>query len=270
MSAEDNRPAPGATPLPKDEPAHFSLEPIPEPAARPGRPIAESARGRLGSLEALEDHRCPHCKASMAEHQLVCFKCGFDQVRGVIVTPETGEAEAPPSTEAAAEYVPDGRVPVKVLVAIGVALTIGALVMRGVYAPPKATTSVVVALIALVLYQIVVHTATGVGAVAIAAKLSHQRFTRIELASVRMLIAFAAFQLVRFFQIPGAPNWVSGVLTLIVAAGVYFTLVMVQFRKLPNQASLIGVIHAGLWIVLEVGQVVASWAAGELAILDKA
>lgn len=111
--------------------------------------------------------------------------------------------------------------------------------------------------IVLTVWQSVVHTGTGVAAVALAAWLVQQRFGNVEFAVARMFVAFTTFSFIMQLQIP--PPVVGEVLKVVLAGLVYWTGVLVLFGKSPRETSLVAMAHAGAWLFVEFGIRLAMW-----------
>lgn len=226
------------------------------PVARSASP---SASGRFGPrpIFDLADDRCPKCGEVMDATAVVCMKCGYDQRANVVREVQTGLAEvAEPSTTdpspADALVKPSDRLKPKALVIAGGLLTVGAMFAAGYFAPAGASAWVVFGLVVLTLYRVALHTATGVAALAITAKLEGKPFGRGEFAVSRMFVCFALFQLCTLIHLP---LWwgLSMVITWGVGAAAYFGAVMLLFRQDRSTALLIALTHFALWLLLNAG-----------------
>lgn len=195
----------------------------------------------------------------MASRDVVCLKCGYDLRANVVREVETGVAEEPetdPGGEgggAKAVFVQPGRLTVKSLLITGAVLTVGAAVAAGVFAPAGSGAWLVLGLVLLCLYQIVVHSVTGVGAVAVAARMRGARFGSIELALGRVFVAFSLFQLISRLRLPLGWSVANVGLPWVLACGAYFGALMILFRKDRATTALIALAHFILWILLNAG-----------------
>lgn len=236
-----------------------------EPAmARPaGEPAQQSpgsspeADGPRPVFELAED-RCIKCGEKMPHYATICLKCGYDMHSNQVRTTEVGESVAPVPSEPApvsADFVQPGRLRTKALVVIGGVLSLGAavgaatLVGQGMSFWPRA------GLVLLALYQIVINTGTGVGALAVAAWLHKQPLGKLELAAGRMFVAFAAFQCASQMQFRLGWSWVGPALALVVGLAVYFGVLLILFRKDRRTTALVAVTHLLIWIALYLGTV---------------
>lgn len=238
--------------------------PSPSNPPDPGIPTARSAeQGSPASTDPgprpifeVQEDRCPRCGEKMAVTDVVCLKCGYDMRANVVREVQTGVVETPApaaaTANAADEFVTPGRLSPKVLGIIGAALTLGAMVAAGAFAPRGAGTWVVIGLVVLTLYRIALHTATGVAAVAIAAKLEGQKFGRGDFALARMFACFALFQLCTLIRLP---IWWGLSLAIMwgLGAALYFVAIMLLFKKNRATAMLVALTHFGLWLLLNAG-----------------
>jgi hypothetical protein len=133
----------------------------------------------------------------------------------------------------------------------GAVLLLGALIVAGINAGNHH-----VFRIALTLYNVLLHTGTGVAAVFIAAYVTNTRVKRPELTAARMFVAVAAFMLIfrlniNFFG-PDYRTW--RLEELVLASLVYVGLVAGSFRLVRwyPLAILVGA-HFVIWLVVQVG-----------------
>lgn len=228
-------------------------------------PVAKSAHAPGDTFEIAED-RCPKCGIPMPSLAVVCVKCGYDQRANVVREVTTGTVETPadpeptskaaPAAPAGKEFVEPGRLSSQALTIIGGVLTVGALVGAGVWGP-RGSFWLVVASLAYTLYLIAVNTVTGVAAVAIAAKVSHAAFGRLDLAAARMFAAFALFQALVNVRYPLGYQVLTAGLPFLVGAAAYFGAIMLLFKKDRQTTSLIALGHFVLWLLLQLGPMLA-------------
>ncbi len=229
-------------------------------------PTARSADGGTSGSEPIfeiAEDRCPKCSEPMPSDAVVCMKCGYDQRANKVREVETGVVEVPEAPEGAkpakTDFVVPGRLSPKTLGIVGAVLTVAAMVAAGIYAPAPSF-GVVAAWVLLTLYTIGINSATGVAAVAVAARLNSQPFGRLDVALARMFAAFALFQAISRTRpvLLGSPLLTTGV-SFVVGALLYFGAVMLLFRKDRRTTSVIALAHFILWILLELGPVLGNW-----------
>jgi len=212
----------------------------------------------------LADEDCPRCHAPLAHEAVMCVKCGYDLKANIIREPEVGIV-APVAPVKEAVFVTPGRGSPQVLATCGVFLTVGAMVAAGLAARQYGAW-VVIGSVALVLYSIALHTGTGVVAVIGAARLSEERFTRLELAAARMFVAVALFYSVASLNLPLGLVFLSQLVKWTLAMGVYFGAVWFFFKKDRFGAALIALAHFAMFMLLQLGAGLAGWvAAGQSA-----
>lgn len=228
-------------------------EPIKSPAPGPSDP-------QPLPLE-LADEDCPRCHAPLAHDAVMCVKCGYDLKANVIRESDIGVAAPAPADASAAakEFVTPGRGTPQVLATCGVFMTFAALIIAGI-ASRQWGVWVVLGGIALTLYSILLHTCTGVVAVIAAARLTEEKFTRLELAAARMFLAVSLFYSAARLQLP-LPAFLSGLLVWAAALGIYFLAVWFLFKKDRYGTALIALAHFVMWMLLEVGTSLAAWVA---------
>ena len=233
----------------------------PAPPAKSGRvtiPLARPAGDEAAPLGIVDD-TCPRCHATLAHDAVMCVKCGYDLKANVVREPGVGvvEVEPPRSTPADTDFVVPGRGSAQVLATTGVFLTLGALIFSGMNAE-RAGFWVVVGTIALTLYNIAVHTGTGIAAVIAAARLCEQKFGRLDIAAARMFVAVSLFHLVTALHIPIHAG-LAQVLKWAAAMGLYYLAVWLLFKKDRYGAMLIALSHFGLWVLLQLGSQLSGW-----------
>jgi len=209
----------------------------------------------------LADEDCPRCHKPLAHEAVMCINCGYDLKANVIREPELGEVVVTAQQSAGAkEFVTPGRGSAQVLATCGVFITIGALIIAGVN-DRQWGAFVLLGSIAIMLYNILLHTCTGVVAVILAAKFTEERFTRLELAAARMFVAVALFYALSSLRLPINLAFVAGLLAWVSALGVYFGVVWWFFKKDRYGTALIALAHFLMWLLLQLGPVLASWVA---------
>lgn len=267
--AENTRP----TPSPEDS----GSIPVARPAAAAGSPPEQSAQAGGGSLYELETTKCPRCGSVLGAQDVVCVKCGYDLQANVVREPEIStaytEPEAPESAPLSKpEFVLPGRGDAKTAAIAGLLLLVGAMIAAGFRAAQIGASGYVALMIALTLYQALVQTATGVVAVCIAAYLLSYRMSRFEVVAGRMLAVTAVFLLVANLPVTakmeaGFVKTLAGAAVFLLAGGAYWVTFMFLFRKGRQPAALVMIVHAALWLLLNLGLWLSALAAAERAIV---
>lgn len=246
---------------------------------------------RSGAGEGSKGRPCPACGKMMAPTDVVCIACGFDTRTGVNVpaavatatTAATSTAEAmtktssagaePSSTladasgagisgaeamhaEAAKEDAqpisPDSKPGLNVLLGIGGVAAVCALVVIAAGAPVGAGLWIISGRVLLGIYDVAIHTGTGVVAVVLAGLLLKKPVGRLDLAAGRMLVAFSVFLLVSKVQ-PGALGWFGVLLMMLMGAAAYWVSLLLLFRRNVQETHTIACAHAGLYIIVWLG-----------------
>lgn len=277
MSAADQEPKPET---PRGRPGDgaddlIPLEPAPPKPVTPGPVVGGPAGGKGAridrpSLTTGQLSRCPNCGAGLAGDAVLCTACGLDLRIGAKREVEVGEVEPPePGGDARPEYVKPSRMSPGTHAALAGGCALGAMIAAGVnasiYSGGRATTLLIVVVVLLTLYQTLVHTGTGIVAVAIAAKLAKHQVGRYDWAAGRMFLAFATFQFVSHQRIPGAPETLSVILAYPAAAAAYFFMVMALFKLRRDQATMLCGAHLMLWLLFVGGLELSRWMGAELA-----
>lgn len=223
----------------------------------------------------------------MAPKDVVCIACGFDTRTGVnvpaaVATPtttassaaDTASKTAPASgggvvsgdagisgaeamhAEAAKDDAkpisPDSKPGLSVLLGIGGVAALCALVVIAAGAPVGAGLWIISGRVLLGIYDVAIHTGTGVVAVVLAGLLLKKPVGRLDLAAGRMLVAFSVFLLVSKVQ-PGALGWFGVLLMMLMGAAAYWVSVLLLFRRNVQETHTIACAHAGLYIVVWLG-----------------
>jgi hypothetical protein len=110
----------------------------------------------------------------------------------------------------------------------------------------------------LTLYSGVLHTATGLAAVYLTARLAPKPMGSIELAAARIFAAVAAFLLVFSLNIRlvGQTKWEE----LLLAVAVYVGAVKLLFRLDRESLMRLTLAHFLLWAIIEIGMHLSAWA----------
>lgn len=259
------RPAGEGDEAPRPAPPVSSTAPVSPPAGIDAKPLLE-----------LEGDSCPKCGALMDGEAVVCGRCGYDLKTNTTPPPPVAleiererEREKVEAARAVDEFVRPGGPSPKALAIAGAVLTVGAMVAAGIASPAGAGGLLVVALVLLAAYNTIVHACTGTAAVALAAKLSGERFTLGELPLARMFVAYAAFELCRNIPVPIGVRLLEFVVAWGLGVAAYLGAVWWLFRRDRDTTLLIAGCHAGIWLVLQVGLELARWAAASAGALAK-
>lgn len=165
--------------------------------------------------------------------------------------------EIKPSVEPATEgegnppFVKPGMGEPQVVALVSVGLLLAAVVTSAINAENQWFASAVTTL-----YMALLHTATGIAAVVIAAKIVEAPLGSVELAAARMFAAVAVFQFFINLHIPIPGRFDEPIL----AAGAYWAVIMVLFRLPVVKTFYIGMLHAGLWFAIWLAMVLHAWA----------
>ena len=242
--------APASKPAPASSPAPIA-KPASAPAPGPARP------DEVPTLLELVEDTCPKCGTRLNHDAVFCIKCGYDMRTNEVRTPTLG-VEHVVDKPAAKEPVfsEPGRGGVNLLLGIGGALTIAAMVVCGLNAPPKFMP--VFANVLLCLYETVLHTGTGIVAVLVAARLADMKPGRLDLAAARIFVAFASFQLLHNITF-GEYRLLVTILMYPVAFAAYWGLVMLLFRKPRMVGVTVMAAHFILWLVVSMGMGLAAY-----------
>ncbi|MBX3357387.1 MAG: hypothetical protein KF745_03065 [Phycisphaeraceae bacterium] len=218
----------------------------PDPAA-PTRP-PEAPKIDAAPILELEDNTCLRCGAPMGPDDVVCLKCGYDM-----------RANVARSTKQAEEYQPDEPQPFvvptwgspKALLILGSVFFLAAMITAGVNVPAGKSFWLIVGSVLLVIYEVLVHTGTGVVAVAVSARICEQKFGNFELAVSRVFAAFSAFELAfqLSLRIPAVGVWAA----FVIGPAAYWVLIWALFRKSRTITTLIVLCHVVLWLIIQLG-----------------
>lgn len=246
-----------------DDKAHFELSPHDQDEAEDGdgaegrsepeaRPRAEAK-----PLLQLQEDKCPKCGMALRHDAVFCIKCGYDLRTNEVRTAQVGvEHVAEPPAPDANDFSKPGRGGIGLLVGIGGAITVGAMVMAGLRAPPSFAPTA--ASIVLCLYEVALHTGTGLIAILIAARVSEMKPGRLDLAAARIFVAFAAFQLIHSITF-GEYRLLVTLLMYPLAMATYWGVVMLLFRKPRMVALLVLISHFVLWVLVQMGMSLSAY-----------
>ncbi|MBC7772864.1 MAG: hypothetical protein H7210_10245 [Pyrinomonadaceae bacterium] len=251
MSEPQQHPEPHAAAIPGPQPA------IPVPPTRIDAP----------PIFEIENDPCPKCGTILRPGEVVCVKCGFDlrknQVHSAAVGVEMVDAATlerarvqavtgiEPKGGPGEEFSTPGRGNLQTILIFAGALVAAAMVIAGIDAPVGGFLPTVLRAL-LALYKIVLATGAGVIALVIVSYISDMKFGKPDLATARILLAFAAFHVIQSITFPGPPLLVH-LLMWTVALGVYWLLVKILFNKSNTLALYLLATHCLLWLILQGG-----------------
>lgn len=241
----------------------------PNPPPVSGHHVHPPTRIDAKPILEIEEDLCPKCKSVLRPDEIVCVKCGFDMRRNEVHAPKLGvehidpnaKPEGPPPRIEGAkpheEFSAEGRGSVQTLLLFAGALVISAMVIAGIDAPTGRVWPTV-GRVVLMLYETVLATGLGLAAVAVVARICDMKLGRPDLATARILIAFAAFQVVRSITFPG-PALLVTLLMWSLAIAAYGFLVMFLYKKPRNIAMYVLATHFILYFALRGGMELSGW-----------
>lgn len=160
--------------------------------------------------------------------------------------------ESKPATHDADDsFIKAGLGSAKLMGAIGGAFLLGATIASGLNGTRWLVSSV------LTIYNGLLHTATGLGAVVLAATLARKPIGAWDLGAARMLAAVGAFLLIFNLNITliGEGKWEESIL----AAGAYVGLIAITFRLSREVLATLVLSHFFLWLIIQLGSSLAVW-----------
>lgn len=256
MSNDPSKPADPAPGTPPDDAGHDGTIPL-EPAPEAPKPVVPVARPAGKPLLDLVDDTCPNCKAVMDADALVCMTCGFDMKQNRVIKPEVGEVDAPEAPKLAPEFVRPGGT-AKIVAILGGATLLAATVCAWLSAPRGAGAMVSASLSLLTIYKGILHTGTGVAAVWLTARWVSERFSRVDLASARMLLGFSVYLLVASLPLHMEMVWLERSLKFVVGMGAYYLMLWALFRRDRMTTMVLLAFHVAMWAFVEFGILIAS------------
>lgn len=166
---------------------------------------------------------------------------------------EAGVPGAPDSNEFGQRIVTPGRGTLKTMLIVGGTLAGAAALAAGINAGAGRNPF----LVGLsMVFDIALHTITGVGAVGLAAAMLGKLLRHTELAGARMLVATALFAL--GFQLD-FQSWAHS-LGILIATVLYFLSVWLLFKLKARETLVVAAFHFALWILFYLHVHVSMWA----------
>lgn len=237
------KPASGPTPAAPAEPATYDVAPLdPPPASLPKGRIVERASkvGDAGLLDDFEDD--------------ADFSTDPEVERATGKAPTVEQAPVDAATAGPTFIAPGGRSGLEAIAIAAGVLTLSAVIAAALTAPSRGRQAFPDAF--LTLYLTLLHTATGVAAVLFAAALRGERAGDVVLATARMGVAVATFQLIYHLNIPVSGRTDEVLLAMLAYAGI--VLVHVRFDR--ERLALVAGVHAAQWLAVYLATVLWGWA----------
>lgn len=247
---------PGAGTPRGDASSHDGTIPL-EPASEPPKPVVPVARPAGQPLLDLVDDTCPNCKAVMDANALVCMACGFDLKENRVIKPTLGEIDAPETPKPVPEFVRPGGTP-KLIAILGALTLLAATVCAWLNAPRGSGYMVSASLSLLTIYKGILHVGTGVAAVWLTARWVSERFSRVDLASARMLLGFSVYLLIASLPLHMEMVWLERSLKFVGGMGAYYLMLWALFRRDRMTTAMLLAFHVAMWAFVEVGILIAS------------
>ena len=253
------------------DPKHYDLEPGDQPPGDSLRSELESEdRDQplpTGDVHALDV--CPSCGASMrGSDELVCMRCGFDlktmkkleTQSGVIEVDEKGEEavleQAPLSLPGRGELLLPGAVAGVCVVTLVIAYAGGVPTLFEGSESPNFGARLVE--IVRLFVRLLVWGGCGLGALWTTARIINQQpLGEIRLASLRVLAAFAAINIVRFIGLEH-DTWERGI-ELVLQAGAFPFLLVALFGMSLRDAATTAIITIGTLLAMVLAPLIVSW-----------
>ncbi len=152
-------------------------------------------------------------------------------------------------------YIKPGWDGLKVLLIVGGVALLIAVVASGVNASDHW-----LAKSGLTLYNVLLHTGTGVAALGIAAFFDQKRLGQLDVAAGRMFVAVSAFAMVfrlRFLGGTGLDStafaFIEYPIYLLIGAGLYAAILFGLFRFDRHRFAIVAGVHFVLWILVYIG-----------------
>ncbi|MGE3109804.1 MAG: hypothetical protein AB7G11_09500 [Phycisphaerales bacterium] len=261
------------------------------PTTKPASDATSSGAAEPKPILEIEEDLCPKCQAVLGPGEVVCMRCGYDLRTNQAHEPRVGVehvkadavdaaatpggagsrakrwwgsavervSTAPASGKKLEEFSQAGRGGVKTLMIFAAGLVIAAMVISGIETHAQTGRALAtVGRVMLTLYSTLLATGLGLAAVAVVARVSDMRLGRPDLATARMLVAFAAFEVISSITFSGPVLLVK---LLMWGAGIaaYWVLVMVLFKKPRHVAGYVLATHFVLYLLLLGGMQLAGW-----------
>ena len=171
--------------------------------------------------------------------------------------PKPVQPDATDDAPQAEPFITPALGPAKLWLILGGLLLLAATIASSVHAPRPFVSAL------LTVYNALLHTATGVGAIVVAATLARKPIGPWDLGAARMLAAVAAFLLLfnLNIQLVGNAKWEETIL----AALAYLGVVGLTFRQTREVHAILVISHFFLWLIIQLGSQLAVWSAANPA-----
>lgn len=248
-----------ATPPKASEAGPYELAPSepPAPASRPGVTPPKGGIDRPGLLTDFDEDADFDRDPEVEQARKAGGRAELPVGRPISRSPDgskSGAAESSPeSSEFGQPIVTPGRGTLKTILIVGATLAFAAALAGAINAAPGRSPFFVALSL---LFEVAVHTVTGVGAVGLAAAMLGKLLRNTELAGARMLVATSLFAL--GFQLDfQSPAHSLGIM---IASGLYFLAVWFLFKIKAKDAVVVAAFHFALWILFYLHFQVSVWA----------
>lgn len=163
------------------------------------------------------------------------------------------KSEAAEAAEPAEPFITPALGPANLWLILGGVLLLGATIASSVHGARPFIAAL------LTIYNGLLHTATGLGAIVVAATLARKQIGPWDLGAARMLGAVSAFLLVfnLDIQLVGSGKWEETIL----AALAYLAVVGLTFRQTREVHATLVISHFLLWLIIQLGSQLAVWSA---------
>lgn len=251
---------PDIKPLPDDaepldiDPSHAAQSSTPAP--KTSAPAPGAAESQLGPklLDAFDDDadfsKDPEVDAARSKRTP---DAPFKPTLMSKLTSKAGKPDPAADAEPAEPFITPALGPAKLWLVLGAVLLVGAVVASSIHAARPFVAAL------LTIYNALLHTATGVGAIVVAATLARKQIGPLDLGAARMFAAVAAFLLVfnLNIQLVGTAKWEETIL----ASLAYLGVLGLTFRQTREVHATLVISHFFLWLIIQLGSQLAVWSA---------
>lgn len=222
---------------------------------------------------AYDADRCPNCGSRLpSADALVCVACGYDQKSNRVLKTQVGDSPPPPKLKGAKavlastlddeagekpaekpELARAGTIGWRIPTIVGAAAIVSAATLAGVNAEGGRWG---VAVLRTLLYA-PIWVGLGVIAALATARMQERRVGDVAAVAGRMTLAVGACALLfNVAQSVELAQWMRFLLGALLGVGVYFLLLLVVFSLRPEEALMLALAHALLWLMFR-GLVIA-------------
>ena len=200
---------------------------------------------------------CPVCGTALPPGVVVCVKCGFNLQANEKIATETSVQVVEPPPPGPRPISGLGKPGLSPLISTFAAIVVVAMALTITGAWKTDSGGRIAAKVAQVVYFSLLHTATGLLAIALTAQWISRPVGRWDLAVGRIAVAVAASLVVT--SAPWPEFTMSAVVAALCGGCAYLGVVMALFRATPPVAAKLGVIHLGLVVLLSIGTTLGGW-----------